>query len=102
MLNFIPHVSIFSSDLLRFIPLLIYLIFLATSDSRSRSPKQLESTNDDDDQSDSPLQFQLSINEEADDGIEADLSNEDDDQTTSISTIEVHSLYKDLHEALII
>ncbi len=78
-----------------------YIYFLlATSDSRSRSSKQSESINDDDDQSDSPLQFQLSINEEADDGIEADLSNEDDDQATSISTIEIHSLYKDLHEAL--
>jgi hypothetical protein len=89
----------------------------ATSPFRSRSPKLPESPVDHDD-SDSSLQFQISINEDVDDGIEADVgdsTNEDDEQqfrtpvdTDSSSTIEtsippvieVFSLYKDLHQAL--
>ena len=93
---------------------------LVTSESRSRSPKLSESPVDDadDDESDTALQFQISINEDVDDGIVADVgdsTNEDDEQqfrtpveNDSSSTIEtsilpfihVTSLYKDLHQAL--
>jgi hypothetical protein len=77
-------------------------------ESRSRSPK-LSTTPNDDDQSDTSLQFQMSYNEEVDDGIEADVgdsTNEDDDPVfrtpaeTDSSIIEVYSLYKDIHQAL--
>ncbi|CAF4372145.1 unnamed protein product, partial [Adineta steineri] len=53
-----------------------------TSESRSRTSEVFDSTNDDN-QSDSSLQFQISINEDVDDGIEADADDsttEDDDQ----------------------
>jgi hypothetical protein len=89
----------------------------ATPEFRSRSPKLSDSPINNDDESDS-LQFQISINEDVDDGIEADVgdsTNEDDDQqfrtpveTVSSSTIEisipprieVFSRYKDLRQAL--
>jgi hypothetical protein len=79
--------------------------FLAISESRSRSP-QLSDSPADDDESNSLLQFQISVNEDIDDGIEADVgdsTNEDDDPVfhTPVETIiEVYSLYKDLHQAL--
>ncbi|CAF1186944.1 unnamed protein product [Adineta steineri] len=91
----------------------------ATSESRSRTSEVFDSTNDDN-QSDSSLQFQISINEDVDDGIEADADDsttEDDDQLfpssvdtdkSSISAMsslipvgtQVYSVYKDLHQAL--
>ncbi|CAF1571341.1 unnamed protein product [Adineta ricciae] len=97
-------------------------------ESRSRSSKPSEITNDDT-QSNSSLQFQISINEDVDDGIEVDAddsTNEDDDQVFPSSVTdkessptdvlsssssssasaavpllsEVFSAYKDLHQAL--
>jgi hypothetical protein len=90
---------------------------LPPSEYRSRSPKLCESPNDNDD-SDCSLQFQISINEDVDDGIEADAGDsihEDDEQqfrtpvdtdnsstieASSPTRIEVFSLYKDLNQAL--
>ena len=107
----------------------VFLCLLAACESRSRSSKPSETTNDDN-QSNSSLQFQISINEDVDDGIEVDAddsTNEDDDQVFPSSVTdkessttdvvlsssasssasaavpllsEVFSAYKDLHQAL--
>lgn len=88
------------------------------SQSRSRSPRLSNSPVEDDDQSDSSLQFQAPFNEDVDDGIEADAgdsTNEDDEQqfrtpseaetissvdSSHLLQVQVHSFYKDLNEAL--
>lgn len=73
-------------------------------------------TNDIDDENQSELQFHISINEDVDDGIEADVgdsTNEDDEQAYQTPTdsefippstlkpiVQVYSFYKDLHQAL--
>ena len=95
-----------------------HCLYSETSQSRSRSPKLSNSPAGEDDQSDSTLQFQFSINEDVDDGIEADVgdsTNEDDEQqfrtpsdaesssnvdSSHLPQIQVHSFYKDLNEAL--
>lgn len=98
---------------------LVTITTIQTSQFRSRSPKLSDSPgDDDDDQSAANLQFQISTNEDIDDGIEADVgdsTNEDDEQqfrtpveseisyngdASQLLQIQVHSFYRDLHEAL--
>ncbi|CAF2994863.1 unnamed protein product [Rotaria socialis] len=83
-----------------------------STESRVRTLNPSESTVDDDKLS-SVVQFQITINEDVDDGIEVDADdspNEDDDQVfctspmamapVSTSLIQVYSVYKNLHQAL--
>lgn len=92
----------------------------SASQFRSRSPKLSDApdNDDDDDPNNANLQFQISTNEDIDDGIEADVgdsTNEDDEQqfrtpieseisyngdASQTPQIQVQSFYKDLHEAL--
>ncbi|CAF3932015.1 unnamed protein product [Rotaria magnacalcarata] len=84
----------------------------SSTDSRVRTLNPSKSTVDND-LLNSVIQFQITINEDVDDGIEVDADdspNEDDDQVfctsamamapVSTSLIQVYSVYKDLHQAL--